>query len=48
MAVEPDNPEIPVVMAVEINTENEQWEDMVSLLNKAMDINPDKGIEIRG
>ena len=28
MAVEPDNPEIPVVMAVEIHAENEQWEDM--------------------
>ena len=48
MAVEPDNPEIPVVMAVEIHAENEQWEDMVSLFNKAMDINPDKVIEIRG
>ena len=48
MAVEPDNPEIPVVMAVEIHAENEQWEDMVTLFNKAMDINPDKVIEIRG
>jgi len=48
MAVESDNPEIPVVMAVEIHAENEQWEDMISLFNKAIDINPDKVIEIRG
>ena len=48
MAVEPDNPEIPVVMAVEIHAENEKWSEMVNLFNKAMDINPEKVIEIRG
>ncbi|GIR29816.1 MAG: hypothetical protein CM15mP44_0990 [Candidatus Neomarinimicrobiota bacterium] len=48
MAVEPDNPEIPVVMAIEIHAENEKWSEMVKLLNRAMDINPDKVIEIRG
>ena len=48
MAVEPDNPEIPVVMAVEIHAENGKWQDMVNLFNKAMDINPDKVIELRG
>ena len=48
MAVEPENPEIPVVMAIEIHAENEKWSDMVKLLNRAMDINPDKVIEIRG
>ena len=48
MAVEPDNPEIPIVMAIEIHAENEKWSDMVKLLNRAMDINPDKVIEIRG
>ena len=48
MAVEPDNPEIPVVMAIEIHAVNEHWKEMVTLLNKAMDINSDKVIEIRG
>ena len=48
MAVEPDNPEIPVVMAVEIHAEKGKWQDMVTLFNKAMDINPDKVIEVRG
>ena len=48
MAVEPENPEIPVVMAIEIHAENEKWSDMVKLLNRAMGINPDKVIEIRG
>ena len=48
MAVEPDNPEIPVVMAVEIHAENGKWQDMVTLFNKAIDINPDKVIEVRG
>ena len=48
MAVEPDNPEIPIVMAVEIHAENEKWSEMVSLFNRAMDINPEKVIEIRG
>ena len=48
MAVEPDNPEIPIVMAIEIHAENEKWSDMIKLLNRAMDINPDKVIEIRG
>jgi len=48
MAVEPDNPEIPIVMAVEIHAENEKWSEMVNLFNRAMDINPEKVIEIRG
>tara|TARA_B100000427_G_scaffold326900_1_gene336421 strand:+ start:2267 stop:3319 length:1053 start_codon:yes stop_codon:yes gene_type:complete len=48
MAVEPDNPEIPIVMAVEIHAENEKWSEMVNLFNKAMDINSEKVIEIRG
>ncbi len=48
MAVEPDNPEIPVVMAIEIHAVNEHWKEMVTLFNKAMDINSDKVIEIRG
>ena len=48
MAVEPDNPEIPMVMAIEIHAKNENWEEMINLFNKAMDINPDKEVEIRG
>ena len=48
MAVEPDNPEIPIVMAVEIHAEKEEWIEMVALFNKAMELNPEKVIEIRG
>ena len=48
MVVEPDNPEIPIVMAVEIHAENGKWQDMVTMFNKAMDINPDQVIEVRG
>ena len=48
MAVEPDNPEIPIVMAIEVHAENEAWTDMVSLFDRAMEINPEKVIEIRG
>ena len=47
MAVEPDNPEIPIVMAIEIHAENEEWEQMIALFDKAMEINPEKVIEIR-
>ena len=42
MAVEPDNPEIPIVMAIEIHAENEEWEQMIALFDKAMEINPEK------
>ena len=48
MAVEPDNPEIPIVMAVEVHAEKGKWIEMVNLFNKAMDINPEKVIEVRG
>jgi tetratricopeptide (TPR) repeat protein len=48
MAVEPDNPEIPVVMAVEIYAENGQWFDFNNMFNKAMNINSEKVIEVRG
>ena len=36
MAVEPDNPEIPIVMAIEIHAENEEWEQMIALFDKAL------------
>ena len=48
MSVEPDNPEIPMVMAIEIHAKNERWSEMVSMFEKAMNINPEKVIEIRG
>ena len=48
MAVEPDNPEIPIVMAVEIYAEKEDWFEMVTMFNKAIELEPKKVIEIRG
>ena len=48
MAAEPENPEIPMVMAIEIHAQNAEWKDMVSLFEKAMDIDSEKVIEIRG
>ena len=48
MAVEPENPEIPVVMAIEIHAKNEEWGDMIKLFNRALSINPEKVIEVRG
>ncbi len=48
MAVEPDNPEIPVSMGVEIHAKDKDWTKMVAMFDKAMAINPDKQIEVRG
>ena len=48
MAVEPDNPEIPMVMAIEIHAQNEDWNEMIVLFDKAMGINSEKVVEIRG
>jgi tetratricopeptide (TPR) repeat protein len=48
MAVEPDNPEIPVSMGVEIHAKDKDWTKMVAMFDKAMSINPDKQIEVRG
>jgi len=48
MAVEPDNPEIPVVLAVEIYAEDSRWVDMVDMFDRATAINPEKLIEVRG
>jgi len=48
MAAEPENPEIPMVMAIEIHAQNENWRDMITLFDKAMEINPEKVVEIRG
>ena len=48
MEVEPENPEIPVIMAIEIHAKNEEWGDMIKLFNRALSINPEKVIEVRG
>ncbi|MBI66008.1 MAG: hypothetical protein CMG64_06925 [Candidatus Marinimicrobia bacterium] len=47
MTAEPENPEIPVVMAIEIFAQNEQWVDMSAMFEKAMNINQEKVIEVR-
>lgn len=48
IAVEPDNPEIPIVMAVEIHAEREEWQEMKDMLDLAMSIDPNRKIEVRG
>ena len=48
MEVEPDNPEIPMVMAIEIHAQNEDWNEMIALFDRAMGINSEKVVEIRG
>ena len=48
IAVEPDNPEIPIVMAVEIHAETEEWQEMKDMLDLAMSIDPNRKIEVRG
>ena len=48
MAVEPDNPEIPVSMGVEIYAKDNDWTNMAAMFDKAMAIDPDKVIEVRG
>ena len=48
MAVEPNNPEIPMVMAIEIHAEKEEWLEMMALFEKAMDISSEQIIEVRG
>ena len=40
-------PEIPMVMAIEIYAQDNQWNKMVEMFDKAMGINPEKEIEIR-
>ncbi|MBL7013061.1 MAG: tetratricopeptide repeat protein [Candidatus Marinimicrobia bacterium] len=47
MAVEPDNPEIPIILGIEIYAQNKEWDKMNEMFDKAMSINPDKTIEVR-
>ena len=48
MAAEPDNPEIPLVMAIEIYARKQSWKEMVRMFVLAMEIDPDAVVEIRG
>jgi len=48
MAVEQDNPEIPIVYAIEIHARNENWKEMVILLQKALSMDPNKKVEVKG
>ena len=44
MAVEPDNPEIPVVLAVEIHARDGEWKKMNELFDLAVALNPEKAV----
>ena len=47
MAVEPNNPEIPIVLGVEIHADNSDWGKMIEMFDRAMSINSEKTIEVR-
>ena len=47
MAVEPDNPEIPIVMGVEIHAQNGDWAQMIEMFRKALAIDSNKVVEVR-
>ena len=47
MAVEPDNPEIPIVYAIEVHARNKDWKEMYDMFQKAILIDPNKKVEIR-
>ena len=40
MAVEPDNPEIPIVYAIEVHARKGDWAEMQKMLQKAMSLDP--------
>tara|TARA_B100000131_G_C18055083_1_gene588042 strand:+ start:188 stop:1306 length:1119 start_codon:yes stop_codon:yes gene_type:complete len=48
MAVEPDNPEIPIVYAIEVHARNGDWSKMQELLQKAISLDPNKKVEVKG
>ena len=48
MAVEPDNPEIPIVYAIEIHARNGDWAKMQEMLQKAISLDPNKKVEVKG
>jgi tetratricopeptide (TPR) repeat protein len=47
MAVEPDNPEIPIILGIEIYAQNKEWDKMNEMFDNAMSINSDKIVEVR-
>ena len=47
MAVEPDNPEIPIVYAIEVHARNGDWQGMYDMFQKALAIDANKKVEIR-
>ena len=47
MAVEPDNPEIPIVYAIEVHARNGDWTKMQEMLQKALSLDPNKKVEVR-
>ena len=48
MALEPNNPEIPIVLGVEIYARNKNWHEMRTMFDRAMEIDPSKNVEVRG
>ena len=47
MEVEPNNPEIPIVLAIEIYARESNWIEMNKMLDKAMSIDSNKSVEVR-
>ena len=47
MSVEPDNPEIPIVYAIEVHARKGDWAKMQEMLQKAMSLDPNKKVEVR-
>jgi len=47
MEVEPDNPEIPIVYAIEVHARNKDWTEMQKMLQKALSIDPNKKVEVK-
>ena len=48
MKVEPNNPEIPLVIAIEIHAQQQSWEKMMEMFELAMKIDSNKVVEVRG
>tara|TARA_B110000444_G_C18836320_1_gene596175 strand:+ start:1294 stop:2406 length:1113 start_codon:yes stop_codon:yes gene_type:complete len=46
--IEPENPEIPLVLGIEIYAKNKAWKEMSMMFDRAMSIDSLKNIEIRG
>ena len=48
MKIEPDNPEIPLIMAIEIHAKQQSWEKMMEMFELAMKIDSNRVVEVRG